>query len=332
MFKYILALIFFISAFSFCKAEKIKIVASTSIIGDITTAIAGDYVDIKLLVPVGGDPHNYEPIPSDMKKLQTADFILKNGLGLEGWISDLYTNSGTKAPLINCTKNISAITSDTYKDSSDPHVWMNPLNGIIYAKNIYSAIEKKLDASQKEITKQKLDTYIKDLNSLDLYITKEIQSIPENQRTLITNHDAFKYYGRKYGLELASVLGITTEADVQTGDIIRVAEAIKKTKVPSIFVETTINPQLIEQIAKDNHVEIGGSLYSDSLGKKGSDGDTYLKMLRANTDKIVRGLTKSNTQVINEKEKSNILYPVLIGSLLLAAFLFLFMKMNRNYE
>lgn len=286
-------------------SEKITIVATASMISDIASNIILDNAEIKTIVPIGGDPHRYQPTPRDARLVQNADIIFKNGLTFEGWISELIENSGTKAKTYTVTSGVDALTSTTYKNSFDPHAWMNAENGIIYAKNIYLAMSK-LDPANTEKYKANFETYRAKLQALDKELKNMISEIPENQRILITSHDAFQYYGRQYGLQLEAIMGISTEAEAQTSDITRVMNSIKKYNVPAVFVESTINPKLIQQIAKDNNVEIGGELYADSLGDKDSPAGTYIDMLRYNTQTITNALKKkveASTGQKDEKEK-----------------------------
>ena len=311
---------------------KSTVVATTSMIGDMVEVLAGDLVEVEVLVPVGGDPHMYDAIPEDAQLVYTADLIFKNGLNLEGWISELIENSGTKATVVTVTDNVPAIASDDYADSSDPHAWMNPLYGKIYVENIAKALIELLGEEKAATILANKTTYLQELEELDEWIQTQINSIPEARRVLITNHDAFKYYGRKYGLRLESVMGTSTDAAVQTSDIIRVQKVIRAAQVPTIFVETTINPQQIKQIAEDNNVTVGEALYADSLGEEGSDGDTYIKMLKANTKRIVAGLTKEiSTDKPEVDTKKSLVLPIVIGLGLLIGFLFFFKKMNRKY-
>jgi ABC-type Zn uptake system ZnuABC Zn-binding protein ZnuA len=315
----LLIIILGINATAICQDKKWTVVSSASIFQDMTRIIGGNLVDAKTIVPIGSDPHLYDPTPRDARLVQNADLIFINGLTFEGWIEDLVANSGTSAKMVRITEGAAAITSEKYKNAADPHVWMDASNGLIYIQNIRDALIN-LDPENASVYEQNHDNYAQKIKDLDRYIENEIQKIPEKQRVLITSHDAFAYYGKRYGLTLNAIMGISTEAEAQTSDIIRVSKAIKESKVPAIFVESTINPKLLKQIAEDNDVQIGGELYADSLGPEGSEGDTYLKMLRHNTDVIVKALS----QVKNEEDRpsdSNGTPPLWLYTIL--AFIFL---------
>lgn len=283
--------------------EKKKVLATASMLADMAFQIAGDKVNIESIVPIGGDPHLYDPVPEDARKAARADLILKNGLTFEGWLSELIDNSGTKALQVLTTDGIKSIESLTYENSADPHAWMDAANGIIYATNIYNALTK-IDPRNAEFYKSNYETYKAKLTELDNYILEQIQSIPKGNRVLITSHDAFQYYGRKYGIELEAILGTSTDAEEQTSDIIRVNKVIRERKVPAVFIESTVNPKLLRQIASDNDVKIGGSLYADSIGDKNSPAPTYHDMLKYNTDVIVSALSSSHEQSTHLEEKN----------------------------
>lgn len=291
-----LAIIFlFLSVFSFSK--DLKVLATTTMIGDMARNIAGGKLVVESILPSGGDPHTYEPTPADAQKVAMADIVLVNGLTLEGWMKKLIDNSGTKALIITVTEGVEALKSDVHEGATDPHAWMTAYNGIIYSQNILNAFQK-IDPSNKESYQKNFLSYKASLESLDNYIKTAIQQIPEHQRILITSHDAFHYFGLRYGLKLESVMGTSTDADVQTSDIIRLVKTLKQSRIPAIFIESTINPKLLKQLAKDNHVIIGGNLFADSLGDENSGASTYLDMLKHNADIISQALNGTSLSTI----------------------------------
>ncbi len=202
----------------------------------------------------------------------------------------------------------------SYEGSEDPHAWMNAANGLIYAQNIYRALSLTFPeyADQFDFNYR---IYRQQIEDIDTWIRDTVQVIPEGQRILITSHDAFQYYGQAYGLRLEAILGTSTDADAQTSDVARVIKLITENRVPAVFIESTVNPKLIRQIADDTGARIGGSLFSDSLGDGESPAATYLDMLRYNTRTIVSGLTGTSglDSGFSEEEGS---IPLLIGTLL----------------
>ncbi len=317
--------------------ESYKVIATASIFADMAKNIAGDKLDIGLIVPVGGDPHLHEPTPRDAQLVSKAELILMNGLTFEGWLNKLVKNSGTNAKTVLITKGVNAIKSLDYNNSFDPHAWMDASNGLFYIKNIKDALVE-YDPANKDYYEKNYEVYKKEIEALDIYIKKQIESIPAKSRTLITSHDAFQYYGRRYNLALESVLGISTDEDVQTSSVSKLNKLIKENNIPAVFIESTINPKLLKQIASDTGVKIGGELFADSLGDEDSPANSYVNMLRHNTDVITNAL-KGNSQVaidhhtaneVEQSSSSNMLMYGIIACLFLGGFFFVFRKLNNT--
>ena len=263
------------------------VIATASIFADMAENIAGGEVEIKTIVPIGGDPHIYEPTHADAQLVAKADLILKNGLTLESWLDGLIESAGSGATVEVISNGVEPIG---YKNLHGPHAWMAAPNGIFYIENIKNALVELLPDS-REIFEFNYGVYRKQMEDMDTYIYEQVDKIPEKRRVLITSHDAFRYYGRRYGLRLESLIGVSTEAGAQASDVIRLGKAIRESGVPAVFIETTADPKLLAQIAKDSGVAIGGNLFSDSIGGPQSDAPNYLDMLKFNTDTIVKALT-----------------------------------------
>lgn len=311
--------------------EKPLVVATASIFADMAENISGGLLDVRSIVPIGGDPHIYEPTPGDAQLVNSADLILKNGLTFEGWLSELIENSGTRAIVRTITEGISPIESIKYKNSADPHAWMDASLGLIYIENVKKALSE-IDPDNAEAFEYNYQIYRRQLMGLDQEIATAIQSIPEKQRVLITSHDAFRYYGKRYGIRVEAILGTSTDAEVQTSDILRLSKVIRENKVPAVFIETTVNPKLLRQIASDNKVSIGGQLYSDSIGDEDSPAPTYLKMLEYNTKTIVAALSRPSGDGPAGKENKGtaarfVLYG-LLGLLLVGGFFLVARRMS----
>ncbi len=308
-------------------AQEKKLVLSTaSIFANMAENIAGGELEIKTIVPIGGDPHIYEPTPADAHLILKADLILKNSLTFEGWLDGLIENAGGQAEVVTITEGVSAIRS-VYKGSSDPHAWMAANNGLIYIENIKNALVE-LNPDNSEVYEFNYGVYRQQLEDMDAYIFEQIKKIPEQRRILITSHDAFQYYGKRYGIKLEAVIGISTEAQAQTSDIIRLGKVIKESGVPAVFIETTVNPKLLKQIASDNNVAIGGSLYSDSIGGKDSPAPSYLAMLKYNTDVIVSALTREVAELENPNEGSSWWLWSLLALMLVGGFVVVWKKVS----
>jgi ABC-type Zn uptake system ZnuABC Zn-binding protein ZnuA/ABC-type Mn2+/Zn2+ transport system ATPase subunit len=293
---------------------KPKVLATTTFIADMAKNIAGEYAEVESMMPIGGDPHLYDPVPGDGKKIAESDLILKNGLTLEGWLGKMIDESGTEAYIATITDGIVPIKSSEYENAYDPHAWMDVKNGLIYIQNIRDALTV-IDPENKAGYQANFEAYREELLALDAYIEREIKKIPKEHRILATSHDAFRYFGNRYGMQVESILGTSTDAEVQISDYNHLVKVIEETKIPAIFIESTINPKSINQLAKDGKIKIGGKLFADSLGDEESGANTYLKMLRQNTDLIVRGLI--NPTGTNEEE-SYLFLLVIIGLFLLS--------------
>lgn len=313
-------------------AERPLVVATASMFADMAAVIGGDLVDVRSVVPIGGDPHIYDPTPADVRLVAAADLILRNGLTFEGWLNEVIANSGTEGRVVTVTNGIQPIESEEYQNSADPHAWMDASNGLLYARNIRDALVA-LDPENADIYDFNYGIYRQQIEDLDQEIEREILSIPVEQRVLITSHDAFRYYGRRYGIRVEAALGTSTDADVQTSDVARLTRIIRETGVPAIFVESTINPKLIRQIATDNGVRIGGSLFADSLGDPEGPAGTYLKMLRHNTRQIVTALrgdsSLSSGLPDGPSTAEQIVLLVIILLLMTGSFSFMVYRLNR---
>ncbi len=300
--------------------EKLNVIATASMISDMVEKIAGGNVELECIVPIGGDPHIYEATPQDARIIANADLIFRNGLTFEGWLNELIENAGSKATLVTVTEDIKPIESLIYQNATDPHAWMDANNGLKYITTIKNALIE-VDPDHEAIYQSNYEQYYEEIEKLDQYIMNQVQKIPEERRILITSHDAFQYYGRRYGVRLESVLGTSTDADIQTSDIIRLNRVIRENGVPAVFIESTINPKILQQLASDNHIKIGGKLYADSIGDKDSPANSYVNMLRHNTDVIVMALSATADQEEDPNGKEGNSSAWLYGVIVMAALL-----------
>jgi ABC-type Zn uptake system ZnuABC Zn-binding protein ZnuA len=287
--KYIVFFAFWTGIVSVQSQESPMVLSTASMMNDMAKNIGGENFSYATVVPIGSDPHLYEPTPGDARSCHSASIILMNGLTFEGWLAKLIKNSGTKAHIKTITEGVVAIASEQYANATDPHAWMSAANGLIYCQNIRDVFIDFMPEKEQEF-RANYTRYKAKIEALDQYISRKISSIPEEKRILITSHDAFQYYGRRYNIRLEAILGTSTDADVQTSDVQRLNEVIRNTAVPAAFIESTISPRLLGQIAKDNGIVIGGKLFADSLSEEEGPAGTYLKMLRYNTDIIYEGL------------------------------------------
>ena len=272
--------------------DKPRVVSTSTIIADLVTEVGGDEIEHLGIMQPGSDPHVYEPTPKDGVAIEKADLIVYNGYNLEPGIIRLIEGTSVKAKKFAVGELVKPLDFEYQgQKQPDPHVWGDAQNAIIMIKGIRDRLSSLSPEDEEEFTNNATQL-IEELERLDIWITEQIQTIPPSQRKLVTTHDAFQYYANAYGLEVAGTLiGISTEEQPSAQTVKNLAEDIKKTKVPAIFAETTINPQLITTVAEEAGVKLAPQeLYSDSIGAPGSEGDSYLKMLIANTRSIVESL------------------------------------------
>jgi manganese/iron transport system substrate-binding protein len=283
--------------------DKPQVVATSTIIADLTQRVGGDEIQLTGILKPGTDPHVYEPVPADSQVLEEADLILYNGYNLEPGLIKLMNAAGLKGRKLAVGEVVKPLELDKGSEVvPDPHVWGDAENSIQMVNRIRDALIKLLPEDKEKFT-QNAARLTAQLKQLDTWITKEIQTIPPDKRRLVTTHDAFQYYGRGYGIAIAGTLiGISTEEQPSAQTVQRLVEAVKKAKVPAIFAETTINPALITTVAQEAGVQLAPrQLYSDSIGAAGSEGDSYIKMLESNTRTIVEALGGKYTPFVPTK-------------------------------
>lgn len=278
---------------STAKNDLPQVVATSTIIAEWAEKVGGEEIELIGLLQPGVDPHVYEPTPADSRVIETADLILYNGYNLEPGLINLMNGAGEKVPKIAVGEVVKPLQSDAYEGTvvPDPHVWGSAANAMAMINVIRDELIKLSPAEQAEFT-QRASVLTDELQQLHNWINQQIQTIPPGKRQLVTTHDAFQYYGQAYGMTMAGTLiGISTEEQPSAQTVQRLVESIKKTNAPAIFAETTINPALIKTVAEEAGVKLAPhQLYSDSIGAKGSDADSYVKMMVANTRTIVQAL------------------------------------------
>ena len=281
------------SSSSSASNDKPKVVATSTIIADLTQEVGGDEIKLTGILKPGTDPHVYEPVPKDTQVMEEANLILYNGYNLEPGLIKLMKSAGGKARQLAVGEAVKPVELDKGKGEvvPDPHVWGDVKNAIAMVNAIRDALIQLSPQDKEEFTK-KAQQLSDELKQLDSWISVQIQTIPADKRKLVTTHDAFQYYGRAYQIPIAGTLiGISTEEQPSAQTVQRLVEEIKKTGVPTIFAETTINPALIKTVAQEAGIKLAPrELYSDSIGAPGSEGETYIKMIEANTRTIVEAL------------------------------------------
>ena len=280
-------------------SSKLNVVATNSIIADITKNIAGDKINLHSIVPVGQDPHEYEPLPEDVKKTSQADLIFYNGINLEtggnAWFTKLVENAKKKENkdyyAVSEGVDVIYLEGQNEKGKEDPHAWLNLENGIIYAKNIAKRLSEK-DPANKETYEKNLKTYVEKLSALDKEAKEKFNNIPEEKKMIVTSEGCFKYFSKAYNVPSAYIWEINTEEEGTPDQIKSLVEKLRKTKVPSLFVESSVDDRPMKTVSKDTNIPIYAKIFTDSVAEEGEEGDSYYNMMKYNLEKIAEGLSK----------------------------------------
>ncbi|WP_340395626.1 zinc ABC transporter substrate-binding protein [Paenibacillus sp. FSL E2-0177] len=277
--------------------DKLQIVATYSIIADMTENIVGEKAEVYSMVPIGTDPHMYDPLPKDTSKVFSADLVFYNGLNLEtgkGWFQDLLDVTNKKDVAFAVSDEVSPmyLTEKGKETQVDPHAWLDIQNSIKYVDIITKRVIEK-DPDNKEFYLNNQSEYVKKLNELDQYAKEAVEKIPQEKRILVTSEGAFKYFSKAYGFESAFIWEINTDSQGTPEQMKNIIKIIDENQVPALFLETSVNPKTMETIANETGVPIHSKIFTDSLAKKGEEGDTYIKMIKWNIDKVIEGLSQS---------------------------------------
>ena len=271
--------------------ETLPVVASFSILADLTRQIGGERIEVHTLVGAGSDAHVYQPTPADAKKLARARLVVVNGLGFEGWIDRLIQSSGYRGRLLVASQGIKAIRQartptgkhgpHDHADDLDPHAWQDLANPRRYVDNIATALADE-DPAGRALYQANAARLNQDIGTLDGEIRKTLDALPAERRKVVTSHDAFAYFGRAYGIRFIAPVGISTDAEPSAGEVGAIIRQIRQEKIRAMFIESIADPRLLERISRESGARIGGTLYADSLAKAGNPAATYLGMMRQN--------------------------------------------------
>jgi len=267
--------------------ERLNVVASFSILGDLVRNVGGDRVNVTTLVGPDGDAHVYAPTPADARKIADAKLVIVNGFGLEGWLPRLVQSAGGKASIVTATAGIAPLTLGS---DADPHAWQSVANAKTYVGNIRDALVAA-DPASGQVFRANADAYLAKLDTLDGEVRAAVVQIPQTRRKVISTHRAFGYFAAAYGVEFIAPLGVSTESEASARDIAGIITQVRAAKIPAVFLENIADPRLMGRISAETGARVGGTLYSDSLTAEKGDSPTYIAMVRHNIKALTSALS-----------------------------------------
>lgn len=278
--------------------EKLVAVATIGMIEDTVRKVGGERLDVVGLIGSGVDPHLFKPTRSDVQRLIDADVIFYNGLLLEGRMVDSFERAGSSGIPVHGVNELLGdeylLEPDEFEGHYDPHVWMDPRAWAVTVDVVRDALIE-LDPEGEAEYRENAERYRREIEALDAYAAEVLGSVPEGQQVLVTAHDAFNYFGRRYGFDVVGIQGISTESEAGVRDIERLVDMLVERQIGAVFVESTVSERNINQLvagaaARGHTVAIGGELFSDAMGDAGTYEGTYIGMIDHNVTTIARAL------------------------------------------
>ena len=265
------------------------VVATTTIAGDLVRNVGGDRVEVDTLVPAGADPHGHEPRPSDAVAIAEAELVVKSGGDLDEWLDELIENAGGDAAEVTLLDSVQAIEGD---DEIDPHWWQDPRNAILAVEALRDALGDA-DPDGRRAYARNARAYVAELRALDDEIERCMQRVPPVKRKLVTTHDALGYFAKRYDVEvIGSVIpSLSTRAQPSAKDVDALVDQIEDEGVEAIFPEAAVSQRLERSISRESGADVGGELWTDSLGDEGSGAETYVDAMRANAKALAEGMS-----------------------------------------
>jgi ABC-type Zn uptake system ZnuABC Zn-binding protein ZnuA len=262
----------------------LKVLVVESFLADITKNISGGRLEIDTLIPLGLDPHSFEPSPGDVAKITESDILIINGAGFEEWLEDIITGANEKIIIVECSKGLK-------NRKGDPHFWLDPNLVKVYVQNIRDALIES-DPQGKDLYNKNAEEYTARLTELDKWIVEAVKKIPEDKRLLVTNHESFGYYADRYGFKVIGTIipGSSSASSPSAKEISELIEKIKATGAKAIFLETGSDPKIANQIARETNIKIVTELYTHSITESDGPAPTYIDMIEFNTNEIVESL------------------------------------------
>jgi ABC-type Zn uptake system ZnuABC Zn-binding protein ZnuA len=276
--------------------SQLQVLAVETFLADMARNVAGDRLKVDSLIPVGIDPHSFEPGPQDVVKIADSQVLILNGAGLESWLQKVLDNAGGKRQVITASDGLKSRTPGPGEVidvdiQGDPHFWLDPNLAIHYVENIRDGLSQA-DPAGKEMYTRNAQAYIAKLADLDAWIKAQVEQVAPERRLLVTNHETFGYYADRYGFKIvgAIVPSVSTGSSPSAQQMAGLVEAIKASKAPAIFLETGTNPELARQIAAETGVKVVTGLYTHSITPPGGEAPDYITMMKYNTQAIVNAL------------------------------------------
>jgi ABC-type Zn uptake system ZnuABC Zn-binding protein ZnuA len=271
-----------------------KALAVETFLADIARNVAGDRLVVESLIPVGVDPHGFEPTPKDAKKVAECDILIVNGAGFEEFLNKLLENVGGKRSVIVAAAGLAprdARPDEGGRHETDPHFWLDPNHVIKYVQNIRDGLVSA-DPGGAPGYARNAESYIAKLRALDAWIRGQVVQVPEKDRLLVTNHESLGYFADRYGFKIVGTIvpSVSTGASPSAKQLAAIIDAVKKTGARAIFLETGTNPKLARQIAQETGIKVVEGLYTHSVSGPGGDAPTYIDMIRFNTRAVVGAL------------------------------------------
>jgi zinc/manganese transport system substrate-binding protein len=275
--------------------DKVKVVASFSILADLVKNVGGERVEVDTLVGANGNAHVFSPSPADARRLADAKVVFVNGLGFEGWLDRLVKASGSKAPIVVASKGIKP--RERHGDQghghdhgrADPHAWQSVANVKIYVANIRDALTVT-DPAGTAVYNANAGAYLGKLEALEQELKTAIAKIPADRRRIITSHDSFGYFQAAYGIEFIAPQGVSTETEASARDVATIIKLIRAKKIAGVFLENVTDPRLLKQIAAETGAKLGGTLYSDALTDAKGGAPSYVDLIRHNLRELAAAL------------------------------------------
>jgi zinc/manganese transport system substrate-binding protein len=301
-FRVIFAAVALLGASAAGANERIKVVATFSVIGDMVANVAGDKVDLVTLVGPAGDTELFKPSLADGKSVAEAKIVFMNNLNdeFEPWLEPLLKQVKFNGAKIVVSRGVKTFTSTEERaprnksgeEEIDQHAWLDPKNGVIYIRNIAAALVKSDPANAADY-RLRADAYIKELQALDAWAKAEIAALPAAKRRFLASHDSLQYLAKAYGITLLSINGWTNNSEPSAAELARLAKQVRQERIHALFLDSITDPRAMQQVAKETGASIGGTLYGDALSKAGGDADTYLKMLRHDVATLKAGMMEN---------------------------------------